>query len=265
MKRKQKKLYVVSGVAVLILAGIITLITTKNYPSIIIGTNFISVRTMDEDLTIAKKIDPSSSDAQALDQLIKVQEQGQMVFGTSIAQPTVVTESEFLVFNQMDQYKSLMQNVFDNNQQKFLNFVVAPQVYDALLREKYNSDFIRNKDAYARAQNILIEINQGKAFEDIAKTESDDKVSGQLGGDMGFVQDEQILPEVMAAVQKAKLGEVDKQIVVSRVGYHIIYPVESTEKDGAKLWHLKQIFIQTSGYETWLNSQLSNFHSWRLK
>jgi parvulin-like peptidyl-prolyl isomerase len=141
---------------------------------------------------------------------------------------------------------------------------VKPQAYDALLRIKYNSDFAANNDAYNRAENIFSKLDNGQTFEELAKTISDDKVSGQLGGDLGFVTESQILPELAKVLKTVTVGEIKKQLVVSRLGYHVIYPVETSQRDGQKVWHLKHILVQTKGYEEWVKDELTTIQVWHI-
>jgi peptidyl-prolyl cis-trans isomerase C len=142
--------------------------------------------------------------------------------------------------------------------------VIIPRVYDTLLRTKYNSDFSLNGAAYTEAQDIIKKIQEGAKFEDVALN-SDDKITGQLGGDLGFVTPKQVIPELGNLLADLKSGEVAGTAVASRYGYHVLYLSEVAEKDGQKQYHLKHILVTTLGYEQWLDQQLKKIPVRRIK
>ncbi|HYF97908.1 MAG TPA: hypothetical protein VD770_02890, partial [Coxiellaceae bacterium] len=67
------------------------------------------------------------------------------------------------------------------------------------------------------------------------------------------------LPELEKEIVIKPLGEVYGQIIVSRLGYHIIYPIETATQDGKKLWRAKHILIAQDGYEQWFANQTREF------
>lgn len=239
------------GVGTLIFIGLLLMWLTKSYPIAMVGSNLISAREVQEQIDLAKKFDPKAGKQQAFDQLVLNVKKEQMVGKLDLDK-----ELQFYKTDRAEEYNKFLNDYFSGDEKLFVKFVVAPKAYDAQLMTKYNSDFGANNNAYNKAENIISRLNQAESFEDLAKTYSDDKISGQLGGDLGFVSAGQLLPELEKALQQATVGEVKKQIVVSRLGYHILYPVEVAEKDGQKITHLKHILITTSGYDNWLSGQL---------
>src|SRR3989338_4528265 len=148
--------------------------------------------------------------------------------------------------------------------ESFFRYVVEPQVVANALKMYYNAEQI-DFASYQKAERILDDVLNGGSFEEIAKRESDDTRSGQLGGDLGFFEVDEIIPELSARVQEGPLGEVQKKLLVSRYGYHVVYPVETAEKDGTKFWHAKHILIQTKGFEDWLETQTTGIKVKYLK
>ncbi len=262
---KNKIAFIVSGLVVGAL--ILAVILTKNYPAIFVGLNYISAKSLDNYVTIAKQLDPNSSEQQAVDQLIKNYKEQMLASKLKIAvtKGDLDREFDYLTGNSKEQYQELIKQYFNGDESQFRNLVIAPQANEAALRVKYNSDFAKNQADYDQVSSVLRELNNGTSFEELAKSSSDDKVSGQLGGDLGFVTETEILPELASALKNSAIGEVNKQIIISRLGYHIIYPMEVADKDGQKLWYLKQIFIETSGFESWLSSEISKFKVWQIK
>ena len=251
----KKNIYISAAVGALILiAGLLSL---GIYPVAMVGDRFISARVWHQDFDIAQKFDPQVDSQKAFNQMVEAIKKDELVHKLGIDQNNSEDlEWKYYRTGNEQQYSTVVNTYFSGREKLFKNYVVKPQANDALLRIKFNSDFAANNDAYNKAQNVLTKISTGEKFEDLAKTYSDDKVSGQLGGDLGFVIVGQLIPELEKAVTSSTLGEFRKQIVISRLGYHVLFPVESTQKDGQKVWHVKHILIQTTGYDTWLNAQL---------
>lgn len=237
------------------------------YPAAIVGGNFISVNEWEANLKIAKKLDPKKSGQEInrvfLDNLKKerlVQSMGISYDAQDINQEFIYSKSD-----SESPYQDLVKNYFQNSEKLFIKYVVFPSFYEAQLRIKYNQDFKINSSAYNKARSILERINKGEKFEDLAKSESSDEFTGQTGGNLGLVSESQILPELANVVKANKAGEVIQEVIVSRYGYHILYPVQSAEKDGQKVWHLKHILVSTDGYKEWLTPKLSDIWVWRAK
>jgi parvulin-like peptidyl-prolyl isomerase len=76
-------------------------------------------------------------------------------------------------------------------------------------------------EAKAKAEDIKKKIQAGASFEDLAKSESDDKGSGARGGDLGSFSRGQMVEEFEKAAFAAKPGEIIGPIR-TQYGYHII-------------------------------------------
>jgi hypothetical protein len=249
----KNKLAITFSLIGLILAALVVIFLTKSYPVVLVGHDLISAHEWSKNYDVAKKLDSTATKNQIFDQLVINVKKQQLAGKVDMS-----SELDYFKAGRLDEYNKFLNDYFSGDEKLFIKFVVAPRAYDAMLAKKYNSDFSKNNNAYNKAENILEKLNQGTAFEELAKTYSDDKVSGQLGGDLGFVSDGQILPELQKVLETAPVGEVKKQIVISRLGYHILYPVETSNKDGVKVWHVKHILITTSGYDNWLKDKLDN-------
>jgi len=65
--------------------------------------------------------------------------------------------------------------------------------------------------------------SRGTEFAELARTNSDDKVSAPRGGDLGWLSESQLVPEIAAAVKKVKGGKGITEPVNAAGGWHIVY------------------------------------------
>lgn len=72
------------------------------------------------------------------------------------------------------------------------------------------------------AKAIVADLNQGKAFADIAKEKSKDPGSAKEGGDLGWFRAEQMVKEFSEAAAKLEKGKYTVEPVKSQFGFHII-------------------------------------------
>jgi parvulin-like peptidyl-prolyl isomerase len=81
------------------------------------------------------------------------------------------------------------------------------------------------KEAWVRAEELLVEMRQGKDFADVARENSDDKSAAAKGGDMGyFRRDSQVLPEPLKGpIFELNEGEVSAPVKLG--GRYYIFKV----------------------------------------
>lgn len=82
--------------------------------------------------------------------------------------------------------------------------------------------------ALEEAQQIRNKLLAGADFTELARQHSDDPGSALLGGEMGFMQKGQLVPEYEAAVLALAKGEISEP-VKTEFGYHIIELIELRE------------------------------------
>ena len=82
----------------------------------------------------------------------------------------------------------------------------------------------------AKAEVILAEVKQNpENFESIAQKKSDDKASGERGGELGFFPKEAMVPEFANAAFSMKPNSISETLVKSPYGYHIIKVTDRME------------------------------------
>ena len=82
----------------------------------------------------------------------------------------------------------------------------------------------------AKAESLLAEVKKNPAdFEKIAKKSSDDKASGERGGELGFFPKEAMVKEFADAAFSMKPNTISETIVKTPYGYHIIKVTDRME------------------------------------
>ncbi len=110
---------------------------------------------------------------------------------------------------------------YDKNQKRFSS-VEARKVSHILITVKKDASAAEKAAAKAKAEAVLAEVRKAPAeFAAIAKKESQDPASAELGGDLGLVEGDALPKTVEAAALKLKQGEIS-DVVASDFGYHIL-------------------------------------------
>lgn len=97
--------------------------------------------------------------------------------------------------------------------------------------EKMNQELEKiQAERKAKAEAILAEVKANPDnFESIAQKESDDKVSGKRGGELGFFSRKAMVPEFSKAAFAMKPDTVSETLVQTPYGYHIIKVTDRIE------------------------------------
>ncbi len=99
-------------------------------------------------------------------------------------------------------------------------------------------EFLDDKSALKKITEISSKLKEdGSNFNDLA-TEYSDCPSGKDGGDLGFIGKEEMLPEFEAVVFNMKSGEVKREPVKTKFGYHL---VKVSEKEDDKYMEIDEV------------------------
>jgi hypothetical protein len=209
MKSTHKKtiLASVAGVIILLLASLalsyftplrdpLTVMFKRLYPQALIGSRLVSINDVEQAVIIAGKYGVSKTDAK----------QGYFEYEKSVTlarslnlpikSDSAADELRFYTKGNENEYRNLLKSHYGNSEYLFYKYLIYPQITDAQLRMKYHNDIRNTNAAYKKAQTVFERMKKGEKFEDLAKTLSDDQASGQIGGDLGFYEAGQILPEL---------------------------------------------------------------------
>jgi peptidyl-prolyl cis-trans isomerase D len=122
---------------------------------------------------------------------------------------------------------------FDNHKDEFAGVGRASLSLVMIPRTTTPAD---SAAAKAKAQSLRDEIAKGAKFEDVAKRESADTLSGTKGGDLGAVPKTAYVQEFSKAADALKPGEISAP-VLSPFGYHIIR-LDGRKGDTLSLHHI---------------------------
>ena len=122
----------------------------------------------------------------------------------------------------------------------FTDYQKKHPITDAEIRAEYDKFKAQSAGSEYRASHILVEnedeakalivqIQGGASFEDLAKKHSKDPGSGEKGGDLDWASEGSYVPEFSQAMAKLKKGEMTPAPVKSQFGWHIIKVVDVRE------------------------------------
>ena len=114
-----------------------------------------------------------------------------------------------------------------------------------------------------KAQEVLAKIKQGEDFSMLAKEYSEDP-NASSGGDLGFLEEDKLIPEIREVIKALKVGEVS-DIIKTRLGYQIM-KVEAVKEAQAKNFdevkeEIRQKLFQekfAKTYQKWLANLKEN-------
>jgi parvulin-like peptidyl-prolyl isomerase len=135
----------------------------------------------------------------------------------------------------------------------YKNQVIVPDLLQANLQTWFNSQEDLNKATYLSSNSIIDRLKKGENMVILAVGLTQDETERGVGGDLGFVDPSELLPELREPVSAMKLGDV--RVIPSRFGLHII---RAEEQDGNKL-HLREIFLKGENFDKWYQEQTKNF------
>lgn len=136
-------------------------------------------------------------------------------------QPKTQAQIENAIDNQLandylSQYMSQMKVTDAQLQPEYDKFV---QGYPKTTQYKAAHILVKTKD---EADAIIKQLDSGTPFAKLAEEKSQDPGSAKQGGELGWFDADQMVPEFSAAVEKLKKGEITQQPVKSKFGWHVI-------------------------------------------
>ena len=93
---------------------------------------------------------------------------------------------------------------------------------------------LSDEEAEKKAKDLIKQLNDGAAYSELAKENSDDPGSKESGGDLGYFGKGQMVSEFEEAAYNLKVDEYTKEPVKTSYGYHIILKTGEKEKESLK-------------------------------
>ena len=144
-------------------------------------------------------------------------------------------------------------NTYGLSAAAYKNQVITPELMQINLQTWFNGQKALNTAVYSQAENLLQRIQAGEDMSVLAASFSQDQNTKSVGGDMGFMDPANSLPELREPLSEMQAGEA--RILPSRFGLHI---VRLEEKNGNSL-HLRQIFLGTGSFDKWYAQQAQKY------
>lgn len=150
-----------------------------------------------------------------------------------------LTEESFIRMEmapKVDVSDEQVKEVYEKNKQKYLTVEKYRVSHIFINSPEASLSQIENKNDRKRAERmskmldlqskelvygILEKLKQGTDFADLAKKNSEDKETRDIGGDLGEVDLNRTLPKLASAIAKLKPGKVS-DVVKTSFGYHIL-------------------------------------------
>lgn len=132
----------------------------------------------------------------------------------------------------------------------FKKSIVKPDLYKEKLMESIRESDPNFKKALDKIKQAENELNTDNNFFEIAKKYSEGE-SAQLGGELGWFDLGQMMPEIAVEVMFMEKGQTS-QIIQSSIGYHIVRLEDRKTEDKKELFELSQIFVRTQAFSDWL-------------
>ncbi len=146
---------------------------------------------------------------------------------------------------------------------EFKDWFVYPDLAKVKLAVWLSSNKKLNKEAYSKYDLVMSKLDSTE-FDALAIAYSEDALSAQLGGDLGYVSYKDLVPEYFKEVEAVKDTKV--HTAFTRYGIHIFKVLASDSKGpkDSKRYKVQQIFIQTGDFEQWLAAQKPSYTTLRL-
>lgn len=142
----------------------------------------------------------------------------------------------------------------------FKKRVVLPSMYSDALAKKVAIDYLDDNGAKEKINLAQAELAGGKDFAETARKYSDGS-SKDNGGELGWVNSNQVVPELKSAlfVNQSLKGY---EILESSIGFHIVEIEDEKEAEGQKILQLRQIFVAKKTFADWLVEQKKQMRIW---
>ena len=152
-----------------------------------------------------------------------------------------------------DVMKNELLNSYGWSIEDFKKFVAMPSAYKEALSLIISQQDLDNSQPKARIESAQKELASGKDFAQVVGSYSDG-ASKEDGGELGWVNKDQVLPELQSALFGSKPLEKNS-IIESSIGFHIVEIENKKKENNEDLLQIRQIFVAKNTFVDWLDAQ----------
>ncbi len=253
------------------------------YPAVIVNNNIISFEEYIDNYQVIKYFNENqvseSEVFQITEEELKVEVLNKLILnrivahladlnGVSVSKEEIDYELNNIKNNlsEGDNLEDRLTAMYGMSEDDFIKKLLSPEILYSKLHQKYIKEDNIDRDAKLKnnnqkiiAQDILDKIRQGENFEEIAKKESDDEITKEYAGDLGFFGKGEMVQEFEQAAFNLKIGEIS-EVIETSYGFHIIKVTDKKEDaEGVETTRASHILIKTSdNYNEWLRVNMTD-------
>jgi hypothetical protein len=135
--------------------------------------------------------------------------------------------------------------------------IVKPDMYQEKLAENIKKNDQGVVEARNKIDSALKELTEKKDFAGVANKYSEGE-SAKSGGELGWFDNSEMLPEISRAIFNLEKGE-RSEVIESSLGFHIVMMEDRKTENGIEKFQLKQIFVRTTNFSDWLDQYVKSF------
>lgn len=118
-----------------------------------------------------------------------------------------------------------------NGDMRVSHILIAPNINSEMTEEEKNE---ANSNGIEKVKNIIKELDNGADFSKLAEQYSEDSSTKNKGGDLGYINKDDVVEEFFDAASQLKVNEYSKRPVETVYGYHIILKTAQKKKPTLK-------------------------------
>lgn len=120
-------------------------------------------------------------------------------------------------------------------------------------------------DSLSKAETLWRQVSEkGADFSEFARKQSKHAESASKGGDMGWLQEDQLVPEIRMAIQKLAIGQIAKPIKAAD-GWHILKVAERKAAAQKSLAEVRENLVQSMRLKKAQDNEQAYLHQLLLK
>jgi peptidyl-prolyl cis-trans isomerase C len=139
--------------------------------------------------------------------------------------------------------KLLMQTLLESEAKAAVTENALKSVYDDAIKQMSNDQEVRARHILvpteAEAKAVLVELNKGTDFAELARQKSKDPGAASQGGDLGYFTKDQMVPEFAEVAFKLDKGKLSDP-VKTQFGWHIIKVEDKRKKAPPEFAQVKE-------------------------